>query len=109
MIAGIAAIVVMLVGLFMMLGGCGFLGGFGPPGLGGFRTGGVFLPFIILWVLIGLLGAGTAFYNAFSRRGLALYEVDIEQEEEGRAFCPQCGRPVDEQDQFCRHCGAPLE
>ena len=73
-------------------------------------TGGVFGPFIIIWVVIGLAGAAMAFYNALSKEGLPLYEVDVEEDEEGAgAFCPQCGKPVGEGDQFCRHCGATLE
>ena len=97
---GIAMVLVMVVGLFMMTQ-------FGGP------MGGVFGPFIIIWVVIGLIGAGMAFYNAFSEGGLPIYEVDLEEEEEeaqgGAGFCPQCGRAVDEDDQFCRHCGALLQ
>lgn len=75
---------------------------------------GLFAPFVVLWVVIGLVGAGMAFYNAFSKGGLPLYEVDLEEDEkiddyqEGGRFCPQCGRPVGENDRFCRHCGAML-
>jgi hypothetical protein len=85
-------LVVMVVGLAMM---SSFGGPLGPPGW-----------FMLLWVVIGLGGAGASFYNAFSRRGLALYEIDME--EEGAGFCPQCGKPVKEEDSFCRHCGASL-
>jgi ribosomal protein S27AE len=52
-----------------------------------------------------------AFYNAFSEEGLPLYEVDVEEDHEPQettAFCPQCGNPVGEDDQYCRHCGASL-
>ena len=96
-------LLVMIVGLVMMTR-------FGGP------VGGVFGPFIIIWVVIGLVGAAMAFYNAFSKEGLPLYEVDVEEEEseegwgdEDRGpYCPQCGKPVAESDQFCRHCGASL-
>jgi hypothetical protein len=97
-------LVVMVVGLVMM-------SRFGGP------MGGVFGPFIIIWVLIGLVGAGMAFYNAFSEEGLPLYELDVEEEEGGGdwgnedkgPYCPQCGKPVEKGDQFCRHCGASLD
>jgi hypothetical protein len=97
-------LVVTVVGLVMM-------SRFGGP------TGGVFGPFVIIWVVIGLVGASMAFYNAFSKEGLPLYEVDVEEEEqeetrrhdEAGPYCPQCGQLVGEGDQFCRHCGAPLD
>lgn len=88
LLAGVIALVVMVVGLVMM------------GGLGG-RLGW----FTFLWVLVGLGGAAASFYNAFSRRGLPLYEVDLEED---AGFCSQCGRPIGEGDRFCRHCGAPL-
>ena len=98
-------LLVMIVGLLMM-------SRFGGP------MGGVFGPFIIIWIVIGLAGAGMAFYNAFSEGGLPIYEVDIEDneaEKEGSSearqrtdFCPQCGQAVGADDQFCRHCGASL-
>lgn len=92
----IMMLVVMVVGLIMMTR-------FGGP------TGGMFGPFIIIWVVVGLVGAAMAFYNAFSEKGLPLYEVDVEEDEGATGvFCPQCGRPVGEDDQFCRHCGASL-
>jgi len=56
LLAGVIALVVMVVGLVMM-GGLG-----GRPGW-----------FTFLWVLVGLGGAAASFYNAFSRRGLPLY------------------------------------
>jgi len=93
LIAGIAALAVMVFGLVMM---------------GRMPGGGIFGPFMILWVLFGLIGAAAAFYNAFSERGLPLYEVDTESEE-GDAFCPQCGRPVSADDAYCRRCGASLD
>lgn len=95
-------LVVTVVGLVMM-------SRFGGP------MGGVFGPFLIVWVVIGLAGAAMAFYNALSKEGLPLYEVDVEESEEGQRdeeagpFCPQCGKPVGDGDQFCRHCGASLE
>ena len=103
LLAGIVMLLVMVVGLVMM-------SRFGGP------TGGVFGPFIIIWVVIGLAGAAMAFYNALSEEGLPLYEVDVEEEEgedswrqdEAGPYCPQCGRSVGEGDQFCRHCGASL-
>jgi hypothetical protein len=93
LVGGIAALMVMVIGLIMMssTGGMGFV----PA------------PFILMWIVIGLLGAGVAFYNAFSREGVALYEVEMD-DEEGR-FCPQCGKPVEEDDRFCEHCGARLD
>jgi hypothetical protein len=93
LIGGIAALMVMIVGLVMMLGTGGM--GFVPA------------PFLLMWVLIGLLGAGVAFYNAFSREGVPLYEVEMD--DEGGRFCPQCGKPVEEDDRFCEHCGTRLD
>jgi hypothetical protein len=97
------ALVVMAVGLVMM----SRTGGFGPaaPGMGG-----VFGIFKILWIAVGLIGAGAAFYNAFSREGIALYEIESGDAEGDREdqYCPQCGRPVSAGDKFCRNCGTPL-
>jgi hypothetical protein len=99
---GILMVLVTVVGLVMM------------SRFGGL-TGGMFGPFIIIWVVIGLAGAAMAFYNALSREGLPLYEVDVEEDEEdqtgqnGAGFCPQCGRSVGEEDRFCRRCGASLD
>lgn len=98
---GIMMIVVMGAGPAMM-------SRFGGP------AGGVFGPFIIIWVVVGLVGAAMAFYNAFSEKGLPLYEVDTDEDledlrgEESGAFCPHCGKPVGLGDQFCRHCGGSL-
>lgn len=92
-LAGVMALVVMLIGLWMMTS----FGGFGGPPL----------PFLALWVIICLGGAAAAFYNALSRRGLPLYELDVDGNTEG--FCPQCGKAVGSEDPFCRHCGALLE
>ncbi len=87
---GIAALLVMIVGLAMM-------SSFGS------MAGGVPGAFVLLWVLFGLAGAAMSFYNAFSSRGLPLYEVDLNQEAH---FCPQCGKPIGKADKFCRYCGA---
>ena len=96
---GAAMLLVVIVGVVMMTR-------FGGP------FGGAFGPFLIIWFVIGLAGAGMAFYNALSEGGLPIYEVDLDEQEEGRhrgaSFCPQCGQPVGEDDQFCRHCGASL-
>jgi hypothetical protein len=98
LVAGVVALLLMVVGVVMMLS----LGGF-SGGLSNFL-----LPFLVVWVLIGLVGAAVSFYNAFSRRGLPLYEVDMDQEREG-AYCPHCGQPVGREDEFCRHCGQRLD
>lgn len=91
--AGIMGLVVMIIGLWML------------SGFGGF--GGLPWPFMALWIIIGLGGAAAAFYNAFSKRGLPLYELDGDPDPRG--FCPRCGKPVGSEDQFCRHCGASQE
>jgi ribosomal protein L32 len=65
-------------------------------------------PFMVLWIIIGLVGAGAEFYNAFSRQGLTLYEVDMDAEAEATHFCPQCGEPIEENARFCKYCGTPL-
>jgi hypothetical protein len=96
LIAGIAALLIMGVGLVMMLQ------------FGGFQ--GFLAPFMLIWVLLGLIGAAVSFYNAFSREGVPLYEIDTDQGDgEGGTFCPQCGRPVSANDRFCRNCGAQLD
>jgi ribosomal protein S27AE len=93
LIGGILVLAVTFLGLLMIesVGG-GPLGG--PPAI-----------FKLFWLGFGLIAAGAAFYNAFSERGIPLYEVDLE---ENKSFCPQCGQPVGENDQFCRHCGQTL-
>ena len=96
--AGVVALLVMVVGVVMMLSFGGSFGGFSN----------FLLPFLLIWVLIGLVGAAVSFYNAFSRRGLPLYEVDVDAEREG-AYCPHCGKPVGGEDEFCRHCGRRLD
>ncbi|MGD2104316.1 MAG: zinc ribbon domain-containing protein [Anaerolineae bacterium] len=101
LLVGIMMLVVMAAGLVMMAR-------FAVP----IRN--VFGPFIIVWVVIGLAGAGTAFYNALSEKGLPLYEVNVREEaedleeEDAGAFCQHCGSPVGESDRFCRHCGGSL-
>ena len=93
MLAGVLVLLVMVFGAVMLLG-------FGGPR-------GMMLPFLLIWVIFGLVAAAAAFYNAFSRRGLPLYEIDVERDE-GTRFCPDCGRPVGRGDTFCRNCGRQL-
>ena len=105
LIAGILVLVVMVVGLFL-LPGRSPLGGPSP-------MGGAITAFRIIWIAFGLIGAGAAFYNAFSREGVALYEIEMDGDEEGPReeggpFCPKCGRPVGRSDKFCRNCGTAL-
>lgn len=93
--------------------GCAMFGTFGSFawGMGGVGPGMSFGPmglFGIIWVVFGLVGAGVAFYNAFSDRGVALYEIEMDEADSG-AFCPQCGKRIAEDSQFCRHCGAPMK
>jgi ribosomal protein S27AE len=104
-VAGILALAVTVAGV-VMLTSFGDMGGLGSAsGLGGPPTA-----FVALWVIIGLAGAGAAFYNAFSKRGLPLYEVDLDSEDrQDGEYCPHCGKPVSPEDQFCRNCGASLE
>lgn len=112
--AGIGALLVTFLGCAMLSSFGGMMGGMGGPGMGtgprlSFGPAGVFA---IVWMIVGLVGAGVAFYNAFSRKGVALYEIDVEPRTEDAgdgAFCPQCGRPVEAGSRFCRHCGTPLE
>jgi ribosomal protein S27AE len=104
LVAGILMLVVMIVGLFMLPGS----GALGP----GFPMGGAITAFRIAWVAFGLIGAGASFYNAFSQKGMPLYEIDLEGDEgqvgqEG-PYCPKCGQPVGRADKFCRNCGAAL-
>ena len=103
--AGIGVLLVTIVGLVMLSSFGGMIRG---PGMG-IGPAGVFT---IVWVIFGLIGAGVSFYNAFSRRGVALYEIDVERYEdagEGEgAFCPQCGQHVEADSRFCRYCGTSL-
>ena len=92
-LGGIMALAVMGVGLWML----SHFGGFGSPPWS----------FVLVWVAVGLGGAAVAFYNAFSKRGLPLYEVDVDAAEKG--FCPRCGNAIDSDDLFCRQCGASLK
>jgi hypothetical protein len=89
--------------------------------------GGIFGFFRWIWIAFGLIIAAASFYNAFSKHGISLYEIDrtgdrtprgapewIEErglgEEAGKArFCPNCGKPVSERARFCKFCGEPLE
>jgi hypothetical protein len=75
LIGGILMLVVMIVGLMMMPG---------DMGIGG-PVGGAVSIFKILWVAFGLIGAAASFYNAFSEKGVPLYEVDMEGELESEA------------------------
>jgi hypothetical protein len=91
-LAGVLVLLVMVFGAVMLLS-------FGGPR-------GLMLPFLLIWVIFGLVAAAAAFYNALSPRGLPLYEVDLEDDE--RQFCPDCGQPVSRADTFCRNCGRRL-
>jgi hypothetical protein len=93
LLGGLAALLVTIVGAVML---SGFARVGGPIGI-----------FLVVWVIFGLIAAAASFYNAFSERGLPLYEIDTEEDED-RVFCPQCGRPVGGDDEYCRHCGAHL-
>jgi hypothetical protein len=107
LLAGIMALVVMGVGLVILTSFGGLGSSSGPGSASGF--GGPPTAFLALWVIFGLAGAAAAFYNAFSKRGLPLYEVDVEREDAGEGeYCPRCGKPVAPEDQFCRNCSASL-
>ncbi|MGD2143643.1 MAG: hypothetical protein PVF54_04095 [Anaerolineae bacterium] len=69
----------------------------------GGRPGGAFGPLMTAWMVTGLIGAAMAFYNAFSKKGLPLYEADDESEDDP-VFCPECGRLVGPDVQSCRYC-----
>jgi hypothetical protein len=111
LIGGLLMLVVMIVGLVMMPGTMGIGGPMGSA-VGIFK---------ILWIAVGLIGAAVSFYNAFSEQGVPLYEVDVDSTSESDviksgvggqgadAYCPECGKPVQEDDKFCRHCGASLQ
>ena len=95
LMAGIMALLVTVGGVVMLTS----FGGFGGPPVA----------FLALWVIFGLAGAAAAFYNAFSKRGLPIYEVDVDREDAGEGeYCPRCGKPVAPEDQFCRNCSASL-
>ena len=101
LIGGVLMLVVMIVGLLMMPG---------DMGIGG-PMGGAIGIFKIVWVAFGLIGAAASFYNALSKEGVPLYEVEMEEEREygSDAYCPECGKAVRDDDKFCRHCGASLQ
>lgn len=111
LIGGVAAILVMILGLVMM---SRFRRAAPGPGTG--------MPiglFMVIWTVMLLIGAGAAFYNAFSRRGVALYQIDVDApatpseqrppHAASASFCPRCGQPVGSGDAFCRHCGADMQ
>lgn len=94
-----------MIGLFVLLGFPSVIGGGGP-----FGAPPIFGLFPILFFVVTLIIAAASFYNAFSDRGIASYEVEIEEPGTGSTrFCPSCGRAVGEGDRFCRHCGAALD
>ncbi len=108
LIGGVVALIVTAIGLVIMPsagmpGGMGGMPGASDP----------FAIFRIAWVAIGLIGAGVSFYNAFSSKGVSLYEIDPRDDlhrsnpDEG-SFCPKCGKPIGKDDRFCRNCGTYL-
>jgi hypothetical protein len=105
LIGGIAVLIVTVVGLLIVPRS-------GPTwGMPGITD--VFGIFRIVWVVLGLIGAGVAFYNALSRKGVALYEIDSDADlysnaPEAGSFCPKCGKSVSPSDRFCRNCGTYL-
>lgn len=99
LVAGIGVLLVTLVGAVMMSSFGTFQAGMGTSFTGTFR---------IVWILFGLLAAAASFYNAFSERGMSLYEVELDAAGKAESFCPQCGQPVSTDDRFCRHCASPL-
>jgi|SRR5690554_6209312 len=111
---GIGILLVTFVGFVMLMSFGGSMGTM-PPGMGMGPSMGLFA---VIWLVVGLIGAGVAFYNAFNPRGMALYEIEMDSREERRlegptgseagTFCPSCGKPVAPDSRFCRHCGEPL-
>jgi hypothetical protein len=83
---------------------------------------GIFGIFRLVWILFGLIAAGAAFYNAFSKEGISLYEIESRQDRSERRdparpdfepgdvarFCPNCGKPASERASFCKYCGESL-
>ncbi len=105
LISGVLALVVMIAGLALMPRN-DILGGHNP-------MSGAFTSFRIIWIAFGVIGAGAAFYNAFSQKGIPLYDVETEdagniEHRSSSLYCPQCGKPVGKQDKFCRSCGSAL-
>lgn len=105
LVTGILVLVITAFGLVTMSG---------ASGMGFPRMGGTFALFKIIWLVFGLVAAGVSFYNAFSKEGMTLYEIEPDREsqygnqaDDGN-YCPQCGKPVSEDDRFCRNCGAQL-
>jgi ribosomal protein S27AE len=92
LVGGVLGLAITFVGLWML----SRFGSFGAPPW----------PFMVVWAIVGLGGAAAAFYNAFSKRGLPLYEVDTDADT--AEFCSRCGQPNGPQDQFCRHCGVSV-
>jgi len=96
------------MGLFVLCVLPSFMGGMvggpfgGPPD--------IFRIFPLLFFVLTLIIAAASFYNAFSERGIARYEVEIEEGGAGTPrFCRSCGRPVAPDDRFCRQCGTELD
>jgi hypothetical protein len=91
LIGSIAMLLVMVVGAVLMTSIAGV-----PP------------LFLALWIIFGLGAAAVAFYNAFSEKGVPLYEIEA-RDDTADAFCPNCGRSVGRDDSFCRNCGHRLK
>ncbi len=103
LIAGIAILIVAIVGAFL-IGGPSFADGM--PGSG--TTINIVRTALIA---VGLIGAGLAFYNAFKHKNAMSRAVDNNTYSIGSQtghVCPNCGNAIGESDRFCRSCGTYL-
>ena len=103
LIVGIAILILAAVGFFLIPG---------SAIVGDMPDSGMTVNLVrIVWIAVGLIAAGLAFYNAFGRRTRVPHETDSDVytvNSPSGSVCSKCGKPVGESDRFCRNCGAYL-
>jgi hypothetical protein len=117
LMAGVAGLVVAGFGVFW----CITAASVGAPWF--------FVGFGVAFVTLALLGSGSSFYNAMSRRRFSSFDVvaagrepdpldpyvaetpirdDLVPGRSTECFCTQCGKPADADHRFCRACGSEI-
>lgn len=117
LMGGVMGLVVAVFGVFW----CITAAGAGAPWF--------FVGFGVVFVTIALLGSGSSFYNATSRRRFSSFDIvaagrepdpldpyvaetplrdDIVPQRSKDRFCTQCGEAADIDHRFCRACGSEI-